>query len=602
MDQDYSVTDITDNQSAYHLITNGKTLRIKGNLNFSNGAQIDATAPNSTIQFSGDATQHILSNIFKNNELYNLIVDNSAGVYLDTDIIINHMLTINVGKYMIIPTGKMLNVEGAINNLAGTSGLIIKASQTGEISNGSLIYHNDTTSGSSVPATVEMFTKASKVNEHFRWQFFGIPIKSVQANPTFTGSYIREMHENDSDTIEHWQQLNNESILKSFSGYEITQDTCKIINFKGDLVNSDYFSGSLSYTPTGTYKGQHLIGNSYMSAINIKNDENPGNSLIFGDGMDKTVYFFNTGSESDWSVNGSNGEGNDDAPGQYLSVPQENAGSDILPVSIPSMQAFLVKVITPGANATISIPYHSTGTILKNTTLLRAKNLRKIYTRIDVKGSDSSDHMWIFTDPTCTRGYDNGWDGFKILGSVMTPQIYSMEADGVYQVNSVDDINNSYIGFRAGIDTSYTLTFTHQNKDPRYNGIYLMDLIANKIVEVTTSGSQYSFKSTSGSPIEKRFKIIASVDGNDITKGSTDTLAGHHSLTVFSSKKTILVKNQSGLKGDLYLYDMTGRFIQKSIFLPNDITLIPTQLPIGSYVSKAITLNDEVTAKLIISE
>jgi hypothetical protein len=266
------------------------------------------------------------------------------------------------------------------------------------------------------------------------------------------------------------------------------------------------------------------------------------------------------------------------------------------------MQAFLVKVITPGANATISIPYNSTGTTVKNATLLRTKNSMKIYTRIDVNGSGSSDRMWIFTEPTCTKGYDNGWDGFKMLGSVMSPQIYAMEADGDYQVNSIDDINNSYIGFRAGIDSIYTMTFTHQNKDPRYNGIYLMDLLENKMVEITTSGSQYSFKSTSDNQIEKRFKIIASVDGNDIPTRLTDTLDENHSLTVFSSQKTILVKNQSVLKGDLYLYDIAGRFIQKSKFSPNDITIIPTQLPMGTYVSKAVTLKEEVTAKLIISE
>jgi hypothetical protein len=129
-----------------------------------------------------------------------------------------------------------------------------------------------------------------------------------------------------------------------------------------------------------------------------------------------------------------------------------------------------------------------------------------------------------------------------------------------------------------------------------------MDLLENKMVEITTSGSQYSFKSTSDNQIEKRFKIIASVDGNDIPTRLTDTLDENHSLTVFSSQKTILVKNQSVLKGDLYLYDIAGRFIQKSKFSPNDITIIPTQLPMGTYVSKAVTLKEVVTAKLIISE
>src|ERR1035437_783083 len=312
-----------------------------------------------------------------------------------------------------------------------------------------------------------------------------------------------------------------------------------------------------------------------MAAIKIKNDETPSNSLTFGDGMIKTVYVYNTGSKDDWSKNGLDGEGNNDNAGQYLAIPQENAGSDLLPGSIPSMQAFLVMVKTSGPSATISIPYSSVGTIVKNSSLQRVSTQEKIYTRIDVTGSGSVDRMWIFTNSGCTRGFDNGWDGYKMIGSVTSPQIYAMEADGNYQVNSVDDINNTLLGFKVGLDTIYTLTFTHHNKDPRYRYIYLMDLSENETIDVSASGSQYHFKTNFGDSIENRFKIIANRDGIDINTEVKSPNNSQHSISVFNSKKTILVNNKSSLNGNLYLYDLAGRFIQLLPFKANCINTLP---------------------------
>jgi hypothetical protein len=241
--------------------------------------------------------------------------------------------------------------------------------------------------------------------------------------------------------------------------------------------------------------------------------------------------------------------------------------------------------------------------MVKNSSLQRVSAQEKIYTRIDVTGSGSVDRMWIFTDPDCTRGFDNGWDGYKMIGSVTSPQISAMEADGNYQVNSVDDINNTLIGFKAGLDTIYTLTFTHHNKDPRYRYIYLMDLSENKTIDVSVSGSQYNFKSNnSGDSIENRFKIIANMDGIDISTEVRSPNDSQHSIAVFNSKKTILVNNKSCLNGNLYLYDLAGRFIQLLPFKANCITTIPVQIPSGSYVSKAVTLKEEVIFKMILQE
>jgi len=602
LDQNRIVNDVTINQNNRLLNINGNALTIRGNLNFSNGAQIDASFPNSSLVFSGNTFQTIPSNAFKNNKVYSMTIDNSAGVSPGSDITIDSLLIINSGKQFVIPTEKLINVKGIINNYAGASGLIIKASSTGEDPNGSIIFHNDASKGSYVPATVEMYSKASNINGDFKWQFFGIPVRSVIANPTLSGSYIREMLENVTGTTNHWIQFDNESVLTSFTGYEITQDKCKVINFEGDLENEDYNSHQLSFTPEATFKGQHLIGNPYVAAINIKNTKTPSNALVFGDGMDKTVYLYNTGSKDDWYQNGLNGRSSRNTAGQYISIPQENAGIDSLPSSIPSMQAFLVMVKTPGETATISIPYSSTETMVKNSTLQRITSPGKICTRIDVSGSNFNDRMWIFTDSNCKRGFDNGWDGYKIMGSVLAPQIYAMEEDGNFQVNSVDDINNTNLGFRAGCDSMYTMTFTHTNKDQRYKKIFLMDISNNKTVDITTTRSHYIFNSNPGVQIEKRFKIIALSDSIDIsTEGKTNN-KDRNQLIVFSSKNTVFVNNQTNSKGNLYLYDMSGRLYLQLTFKANEITTFPIILAKGSYLSKAITQTEEFTAKLILGE
>ena len=96
--------------------------------------------------------------------------------------------------------------------------------------------------------------------------------------------------------------------------------------------------------------------------------------------------------------------------------------------------------------------------------------------RIDVKGTRYSDQMWIFSVPTTTRAFDNGWDGYKMFGtSTRIPQIFAMEETGNFQVNAVPDMNETYIAFKAGQDTVYTLNFTTQNLSMYYQALYIKD-------------------------------------------------------------------------------------------------------------------------------
>jgi len=564
LDQNRIVKHIV-NCSAYPIITNGNKLTITGNLYLTNGAKIDASSANSTIEFAGNAGQiipngaflnnnvydltinnsnnvkligtlnllntitttsgkldvttyspaiaysgvtgqSIESDIFLNNTVHDLIIDNAVGVSLSADFTVNHLLTINSGKILTIPTEKQLNVVGTITNNAGVDGLVIKSSPTGEVPNGTLLFHNVV--GAPVQATVEMYSKAFR-STNYKWQFFGIPLRSMLVSPTFDGSYVRQMFENENPA--HWYQLNNASSLMSFIGYEITQVSPRTVYFQGELENSDFNSGKLSYTSTATYSGQHLIGNPYTAAINI-------DKIVLGssnsDIIENTIFMYNTGSYDDW-IN--NTPTNGTLPGQYTAIPLFNAGAGGLPSQIPSMQAFLIIVNSDNEAATITIPYSAAATMAKNTDIQRAPSANKagsagkVYTIIDVKGSRYADKMWIFSEPTCTHGFDNGWDGTKTIGSSLAPQLFSMEKDGNYQVNTVDDINETEIGFQAGEDKQYTLTFTHSNLKQRYNAVYLIDLLENKTIDITQSGSTYSFVTHSTSTPVKRFKIVTSI-------------------------------------------------------------------------------------------
>ena len=83
LDQNRSVNNITNAQLTYRMVCNGFKLTVKGNLNFSNGAQIDASATNSTVEFAGIAAQSIPLGAFYNDAAYNLTVNNANNVVLN---------------------------------------------------------------------------------------------------------------------------------------------------------------------------------------------------------------------------------------------------------------------------------------------------------------------------------------------------------------------------------------------------------------------------------------------------------------------------------------------------------------------------------------
>ena len=499
----------------------------------------------------------------------------------------------NVNPQLSISTDKSLNVIGLLTNNGLPSALVVKSAPNA--SNGSLTF------GSGSPsATVEMYSKANwdltrtTPGTKYAWQYFGIPVKTLSYSSAFSNCYVREWDESVTDYYKLWVQRNNgssltlgaSSILTSGKGYELVQQYPKIYSFAGQLESSN-LDKQMPYSTDAAYPGQHIFANPYTAAIEIE-------KIQFGANTEKSVYLYNTGTFADWSIGGGeSAPGN--GPGQYTVATPLAAGGNGVPSQIPSMQAFLVKA-TNSAGGSIFIPYSSA--LTPNTSQLRISqsinSTNKISTRIDITSARFSDRMWIFTNPTCTRKFDNGWDGPKMMGSNQITQLFSMEEDGNYQINGVSDMNNTYLGFQAGEDREFKLIFNHENIETEYAGVYLVDLEDNKTIDISINGSEYSFTSNPTTTVVKRFLIITKPN-NNLTVNEEDL------VKFFNNETSIFIQNFSNQSGDFILYNINGATQKRLVFDSNTITSIPTaNLSKGVYIAKAIVGDKEISQRIII--
>ncbi len=95
--------------NANHVMVYG-TLSLLNTLTATLG-RLDATTNNATVIYAGASAQSIAANQFLNNRIYNLIIDNSSGVTLNTDFTVNYNLIINAGKLFTIADAKTLTVH-----------------------------------------------------------------------------------------------------------------------------------------------------------------------------------------------------------------------------------------------------------------------------------------------------------------------------------------------------------------------------------------------------------------------------------------------------------------------------------------------------------
>jgi len=93
---DQVINNIT-NGSSKRLVTNGYKLTITGNINLTNGAQIDASSASSTVAFAGTSAQVIPPGAFLTDKVYNLTINNANNVTFSGTLNLLNTLTTTAG-------------------------------------------------------------------------------------------------------------------------------------------------------------------------------------------------------------------------------------------------------------------------------------------------------------------------------------------------------------------------------------------------------------------------------------------------------------------------------------------------------------------------
>lgn len=427
-----------------------------------------------------------------------------------------------------------------------------------------------------IAATVQFYNKGYDVcncsdSRGWSWQYFGIPVTSASVFPasnlTPPGGALT-VNRWDEPTTERnkWINMPENSTLTPFSGYEITSSgttiPMDIYSFKGNL-NVGNATVALTKTDGVNYSGFNLVGNSYTAAIPISEL-----ALQFQTELtEKTVYLYHTGSRDQWRKLNGTFTTNEAASGQYKAVPLYLADQGGLESQIPAMHAFMIKT---DANNTLTIKYDQLEAnkvvapdVAWRSTSTNSKSGDKAIPNviIDVLGTESADRVWLFQQPGTTQGFDNGWDGEKIIETGLA-QIYVAGSDGnSYQVATVGDIEDTRFGFTAEMNGKYTLNLSVSPEIAARN-LSLVDTQTGARVTLR-NGAEYSFTAQEGDN-GKRFKIVTA--GTNIPSVfDKQPTENEHYIKIYSHRdEGVKVINQSGEDCMIEVYDVTGKQVLKT--------------------------------------
>lgn len=520
-------------------------------------------------------------------------------------------------KNLIIETNASLTVSGVVSISDKTNPDRIQINAAADKPNGSFIINCDAQQASDqkdVYVTVQMCAISQKLSSEqtwfdniigsptfeepfkteYTWQFFGVPVQSVRAEPTFNGAAIRQYFENyngedNSQYYQKWKNIYNESDLGAFKGYEITQEESHTAyTIQGKLVYCDQDLTMTRKAPAvdGVHYGlgQNIFGNSFTSAIKVDN-------IIFPEEAEYTVYLYNTGSFVDWGNTTGTNEGNQSA-GQYTAIPQNTANYD---GQIPSMNGFLVRFLPAhttydGGDKTLTIRY--SGGVEKNTKPQTAPRRELSWLEVILTGGNSVDRLWLYNQEGTTPGFDNGWDGFKFFG---TPNafIFSETKAGPLQVDTDETIHRKLISFYANDIKNYTLQLVRSHLQD-YQNLHLLDLETQQVVAIDRDTVSYNFMAESTGKIVRRFMLVDSAFPEFEEDNQTQLSARLY------NRNRLAVNNFTSLPGSLMVFDAGGRLVFQDYMDDNLVSNFLLPLQRGVYLVRMEAGSCRAVEKVII--
>lgn len=428
-------------------------------------------------------------------------------------------------------------------------------------------------------------------NKDAAWQYIGAPGSGVGMDLAHTTVlYLRSEEKGWVRQYTEWAQLT------PFAGYALTQKEQETFTLYPQLLNEN-ITISLTYTENGM-RGDNLWANSYAAPLDITKFTPED----FSGEVDQTFYLYNSGSWNQWDANQNATTDATVTPGRYYAINQAKIDQTKDQTVIPPMQGVYMKANSGGGTITLNYEKHvwnNTQTARMNTPLRVAGKEGETHTqsfdfqrvRLQVNSENSgADRMYIIQDSVATAGYDNGYDAPKLMADGLI-NIYTNEPCGKMEISSTDHMDGMYIGFQAGEDDVYTMTFTSLIGDD----LYLYDLEQDTLIGMI-DGGKYEFTAAAKSTNDMRFQILVNPDLNDYLPnggngdGVTTDIYDVQAQQLWVQDEKVYIAHASA-NSILEVYTASGMPVARYAIGYAPCTLDLSDMPTGVYM---LRLNDKV--------
>lgn len=495
-------------------------------------------------------------------------------------------LVVRPTHFLTVENGVEMPVE--LNNGADPTRLVIKAGENE--ANGS--FYNK--KGESVRATVELFAHSSGQQaglKQAKWQYFGVPVQGQTKETALAEGLVRKYNRalNVANSDEKWEAVGNSDVLEAGKGYEITTPNPTRFAFQGDLIVASANNSNKTFefpvdgvASTTNYENVNILANPFTAAMQL-------DKLNFdaAAGAEKTIYLFNTGSRENWiAQQGHTTPGN--AAGQYtMAIPTGLAGHVAgMPTEIPSLSSFAVKSNSAGK---LTYKYADVAKV-DEANRARRMDVGSSFAAItvDVASEKSMDRLLLVETPEATDGFDNGYDGEKML-TAGAAQLYA-EGERNLQVKSTNRLRRTNVNFiPADKVGTYEMKF-HVNGFNAGDEFVLIDKRTGQETPIN-DGDTYSFVA-SNNDAPQRFAIVR--------KGTSLDDAAEASFAVMAdAARNIEVLNSTTESGKVWVVDAAGKTVGRFTVAAGGRQSLQVTLP-GVYVVKAENSQSRLTQTILV--
>lgn len=438
--------------------------------------------------------------------------------------------TLEVGRVVLGAKAQIVVEAGAKFIVTGAQGLAAFQEsniilQANEAQRAIFLFNPAVTSNTHPMATVEFFSKSFVDGSNYASQRFGIPtfgeLTSVDAvNSTDESVKVRTRFYNFNKDANSWVSLGYINGAGSDPAFDKTQMAdpfayYQMYNYATTANTKVIMKGQLfgNESPDLAVRGNFWNGfaNSYMGPINIEK--------LLGmipDAVDKAIYLYDiTASQATWE------------PINLVLIEETDA--------IQPMQPFLVRNANEAnaiaVNYADAVYYTASGSGESKPGAAPARRAVNNMTKakLIVKGENCTDRVIVAEDDQFSAEFDNGYDAAKFMNEGINMYV---SADEKMSIFATDDLNNTYVGFKAINGGNYTIEFTKVQGEE----LILIDHETGAQVAMV-EGATYEFTAAANSTNDYRFEIVS------------------------AAKMPTAIENAEAVKSAKGIYTITGQYV-----------------------------------------